>query len=174
MWRGLRGIVGRRIGSSGVLIITTVEEQDADLVGMVICDNDDRDLEFDLEGDKNRCLFGVLAKKGDGFCPADVHRVTQIFDKPEFFVGGKPDSNDIVQGALGDCWFLSALATVSNAPELVKTFCVDVRNSPSLCHPIQWLLRHPFGVHTQRDEEVGVYGFIFFRDNGWETVVIDE
>lgn len=109
-----------------------------------------RDLEFDLEGDKNRCLWGILTKKGDTFTPADVHRVTQIFDKPEFFVGGEPDSNDIVQGTLGDCWFLSALATVSNVPDLVKTFCVD------------------------RDEEVGVYGFIFFRDNSWETVVIDD
>ncbi len=85
-----------------------------------------RDIEFDLEGDKNRCLYGILSKKGDGFNPADVHRVTQIFDKPEFFVGGEPDSNDIVQGAIGDCWFLSALATVSNVPDLVKTFCVDV------------------------------------------------
>lgn len=87
----------------------------------------DRDLEFDLEGDRNRCLFGVLTGKNDTFNPADVHRVTQIFDNPQFFVGGEPDSNDIVQGDLGDCWFLSALATVSNASELVKTFCVDVR-----------------------------------------------
>ncbi|XP_006462259.1 hypothetical protein AGABI2DRAFT_71002 [Agaricus bisporus var. bisporus H97] len=109
-----------------------------------------RDVEFDLEGDQNRCLWGVLTKRHDNFSPADVHRVTQIFENPQFFVGGEPDSNDIVQGALGDCWFLSALATVSNVPELVKTFCVD------------------------RDEEVGVYGFIFFRDNGWETVVIDD
>ncbi|KAF9449391.1 cysteine proteinase [Macrolepiota fuliginosa MF-IS2] len=109
-----------------------------------------RDLEFDLEGDKNRCLWGILTKRGDSFNPADVHRVTQIFDNPQFFMGGQPNSNDIVQGELGDCWFLSALATVSNASELVKTFCVD------------------------RDEKVGVYGFIFFRDNGWETVIIDD
>lgn len=34
------------------------------------------------------------------------------------------------------------------------------------------MLTAPYG--TKRDEEVGVYGFIFFRDNGWETVVIDE
>ena len=26
----------------------------------------------------------------------------------------------------------------------------------------------------KRDEEVGVYGFIFFRDSSWVTIIIDE
>jgi hypothetical protein len=26
----------------------------------------------------------------------------------------------------------------------------------------------------KRDEKVGVYGFIFFRDNAWVTIIIDE
>lgn len=86
--------------------------------------NDYRDLEFDLECDENRCLWSIL--EYDGCSPPDVHRVTQIFDNPKFFFGDEPDASDIVQGALGDCWFLSALATVSNVQDLVKTFCVDV------------------------------------------------
>lgn len=57
--------------------------------------------------------------------PSDIQRVTQIFDKPQFFVDGA-DSNDIIQGKLGDCWFLSALATVSTAKGLVDKFCVAV------------------------------------------------
>jgi len=109
-----------------------------------------RDIEFDLENDKNRCLYGLALQSNENLSPADVHRVTQIFDDPHFFVGGAADSNDIIQGALGDCWFLSALATVSTAPGLVEKFCVD------------------------RDEKVGVYGFIFFRDNAWVTVIIDD
>ena len=28
--------------------------------------------------------------------------------------------------------------------------------------------------HSQRDEEVGIYGFIFFRDSHWVNVIIDE
>ncbi|KAH9479886.1 Calpain [Psilocybe cubensis] len=111
-----------------------------------------RDIEFDLENDQNRCLYGLFVLNGDSVNtpPADVHRVTQIFDNPQFFVGGAADSNDIIQGALGDCWFLSALATVSTAPGLVEKFCVA------------------------RDEKVGVYGFIFFRDDAWVTVIIDD
>ncbi|KAF8811467.1 cysteine proteinase [Phlegmacium glaucopus] len=100
-----------------------------------------RDIEFDIGNGKNKCLYRSRA---------DVHRVTQIFDTPQFFVGGAADSNDIIQGALGDWWFLSALATISRAPGLVEKFSVA------------------------RDEKVGVYGCIFFRDNAWITVMIDD
>ncbi|KAF9461074.1 hypothetical protein BDZ94DRAFT_1221970 [Collybia nuda] len=110
-----------------------------------------RDIEFDLEGDSSRCLHGLSSTDSDepSYSPSDVQRVTQIFDKPSFFVDGA-DSNDIVQGSLGDCWFLSALATMSTAKGLVEKFCVA------------------------RDEQVGVYGFIFFRDTAWVVVIIDD
>lgn len=88
-----------------------------------------RDVEFDLENDRYRCLNGVGHDEDDweaeSYFPADVQRVTQIFDKPSFFVDGA-NSNDIVQGALGDCWFLSALATMSTSPGLIEKFCVTV------------------------------------------------
>ncbi|KAF8662801.1 hypothetical protein AX16_001083 [Volvariella volvacea WC 439] len=106
-----------------------------------------RDIEFDLENDRDRCLHGV--SQNTTYDPSDVQRVTQIFDKPSFFIGGA-DSNDIVQGALGDCWFLSALSTMSTSPGLIEKFCVA------------------------RDEVVGVYGFIFFRDTVWNVVIIDD
>ena len=95
-----------------------------------------RDIEFDLENDKDRCLFGLFTQPGENHQPADVHRVTQIFDDPHFFVDGA-GSNDIIQGALGDCWFLSALATVSTAPGLVEKLCVAVRSPPPPLTPME-------------------------------------
>ncbi|KAJ6606943.1 hypothetical protein B0H10DRAFT_2073937, partial [Mycena sp. CBHHK59/15] len=95
------------------------------------------DIEFDLENDRAACLNG-LSPIDEYYSPSDVRRVTQIFEKPQFFVDGA-SSNDIVQGAIGDCWFLSALATMSTAEGLVEKFCVA------------------------RDEEVGIYGFIFYK-----------
>ncbi|KAJ7880175.1 hypothetical protein B0H13DRAFT_2345713 [Mycena leptocephala] len=102
-----------------------------------------RDLEFDLENDKEACLNGLSPVADEDYTPSDVRRVSQIFDnKQQFFVDGA-SSNDIVQGGLGDCWFLSALATMSTAEGLVEKFCVA------------------------RDEEIGVYGFIFFKQDHW-------
>lgn len=43
------------------------------------------------------------------------------------------------QGNDGDCWFMSALATISNKEGLIQRVCVA------------------------RDEQVGVYGFVFHR-----------
>jgi len=43
------------------------------------------------------------------------------------------------QGNDGDCWFMSALATISNKDGLIPKVCVA------------------------RDEQVGVYGFVFHR-----------
>ncbi|KAF7371261.1 Cysteine proteinase [Mycena sanguinolenta] len=108
-----------------------------------------RDIEFDLENDEYACLNGLVGLPDESYSPADTRRVGQIFDNPQFFVDGA-NSNDIMQGQVGDCWFLSALATMATAEGLVEKFCVA------------------------RDEEIGVYGFIFFKDDHWVSVIIDD
>ncbi|EIN13517.1 cysteine proteinase [Punctularia strigosozonata HHB-11173 SS5] len=108
-----------------------------------------RDIEFDIEEDRARCLHDLTLSDEDGLKPSDVQRVSEIFRNPAFFIDGAT-SGDIVQGNLGNCWFLSALATVSTIPELIEKICVA------------------------RDEIVGIYGFIFYRDCGWSEVIIDD
>ncbi|KAJ8094854.1 hypothetical protein PM082_010066 [Marasmius tenuissimus] len=106
-----------------------------------------RDHDFDLETDRKRCLSGLSTTTN--YAPSDVQRVTQIFENPQFFIPNA-SYNDIVQGALGDCYFIAALALIRTAGGLAYRFCVA------------------------RDEEIGVYGFIFFRDTSWVTVIIDD
>ncbi|CAE6412265.1 unnamed protein product [Rhizoctonia solani] len=108
-----------------------------------------RDIDFDLEEDKDRCLHRLDTPEDERYKPADVMRVSQLYEKPSFFIDGA-NSSDIMQGRLGDCWFLSALAIVSTLEELLEKICVA------------------------RDEKVGVYGFIFFRDGVWVDVIIDD
>jgi len=115
-----------------------------------------RDTDFDLENDRDACLHGfkeavTLDYDKDQAKNRDVLRVSELFDHPHFFPeNGAANSNSIRQGNLGSCYFLAALATVSNVPGLIEKICVA------------------------RDEQVGVYGFIFYQDDGWASVIIDD
>ncbi|KAJ4299309.1 hypothetical protein N0V90_004553 [Kalmusia sp. IMI 367209] len=117
-----------------------------------------RDPHFDIEADFKRsqqfpdippdCL-AALTEDTTTFQPMSVKRIEDIFDRPQFFIEGAT-ANDVRQGNDGDCWFMSALATISNKEELIQRVCVA------------------------RDEQVGVYGFVFHRDGEWISEVIDD
>jgi Calpain family cysteine protease len=89
-----------------------------------------------------------------GAQPQSVKRVRQIFDKPEFFVDGAT-ADDIRQGTAGDCWFLSALSALC---------CMEAKELGNLVER----------VCVERDEAVGVYGFVFFRDGEWRSEIVDD
>lgn len=76
-------------------------------------------------------------------------RVGEIFNNPQFVIDGATAS-DVKQGSLGDCWFLAAVTSLSGVPKLLERLCVE------------------------RDEQVGVYGFCFFRDGQWIYEVVDD
>ncbi|KAL8733920.1 MAG: hypothetical protein Q9181_003395 [Wetmoreana brouardii] len=116
-----------------------------------------RDPHFDIESDlKNRidrrdrrdCLDS-LSGAGNDLSPKSVKRVPDIFDEPVFFKEGA-SANDVRQGVIRDCWFLSALCAISNKKDLVDRVCVA------------------------QDDKVGVYGFVFHRDGEWIQTIIDD
>ncbi|KAJ7226499.1 hypothetical protein B0H12DRAFT_1240580 [Mycena haematopus] len=109
-----------------------------------------RDADFDIENDQDRCLNGLVVS--DVFNPSDVQRVTELWDEPQFFVGpGGSRRNEIIQGQkCSNCWFISALAATSTVEGLVEKYCVA------------------------RDEQAGVYGFVFWRDVRWQFVIVDD
>ncbi|KAH8194709.1 hypothetical protein TruAng_011121 [Truncatella angustata] len=78
-----------------------------------------------------------------------VHRVDWIFESPQFTVNGY-SSSDIKQGSHGDCWWLAAVATIAHRKDIMERVCVA------------------------RDEECGVYGFVFQRDGEWISTVVDD
>ncbi|KAI1366143.1 hypothetical protein F5Y08DRAFT_144182 [Xylaria arbuscula] len=111
------------------------------------------DLEIDLKWnsphDTLESLCNEKEKPDSTFHPKSVKRVQDIFDKPKFYIDG-PTANDVRQGRDGDCWLLAALCTLSNKPSLIERVCVA------------------------RDEQVGVYGFVFHRDGEWISEIIDD
>lgn len=119
------------------------------------------DTHFDIERDlkitrRRDCLDGLHNTLVSGTAdwsvsgqPHDVKRVSEIFDNLTFF-GDGASSNDIVQGKLGDCWLLAAMSVLTCNKQLVHNICVV------------------------QEPEVGVYGFVFYRDGEWHQTIIDD
>ncbi|KAK4168859.1 calcium-dependent cysteine-type endopeptidase [Cladorrhinum sp. PSN259] len=107
------------------------------------------DADDDGDFDSRVKLDKLGAFPGAHFNPRSVKRVGDIFDDPKFYIEG-PTANDIRQGADGDCWFMAALCTLTNKRGLVEKVCVA------------------------RDEKIGVYGFVFYRDGEWVSEIIDD
>ncbi|KAF2816818.1 cysteine proteinase [Mytilinidion resinicola] len=87
--------------------------------------------------------------RSEGPDPKAVHRVDWIYEKPQFAVDGF-SSSDVRQGGNGDCWWVAAVATLCTMEHLMERVCVA------------------------RDEECGVYGFVFHRDGEWFSTVVDD
>lgn len=92
---------------------------------------------------------GVRGGWRDTFWPGSIHRLEWIFESPQWTKDGY-SSSDIKQGGDGDCWWLAAVATIAHRKDLMDKVCVA------------------------RDEEVGVYGFVFFKDGEWISTVVDD
>lgn len=97
----------------------------------------------------NNAREGVKAGWRETFSPGSVHRLDWIFESPQWTKDGY-SSSDIKQGCDGDCWWLAAVATIAHRKDLMDKVCVA------------------------RDEEVGVYGFVFFKDGEWISTVVDD
>ncbi|KAM0430598.1 hypothetical protein ACHAPT_005950 [Fusarium lateritium] len=105
-------------------------------------------LEVDMEN-LRRCVSEDTSSSDSRYVPGSVHRIPRTFENPQFTIGGF-SSSDIKQGYLGNCWWVAALATIAHRQDLMKKICVA------------------------RDEECGVYGFVFFRDGEWISTVVDD
>jgi len=114
----------------------------------------DFDIEFDFKLGRRDCLdklghSSMFNKNDVSLEPNSVKRVGDIFDNPKFYING-PIPNDVLQGKVGNCWLLAALSAMGNKPGLIEKVCVA------------------------RDEDIGVYGFVFFRDGDWRPEIIDD
>jgi hypothetical protein len=106
------------------------------------------DIELDLKSGRRHCLDG-LDKVNEEMRPRGVKRVTEIFENPQFFVNG-PTASDVRQGYDGDCWLMAALCTMGNKMGLIEKMCVA------------------------RNETIGIYGFVFYRDGEWQQYIVDD
>ena len=123
------------------------------------------------------CLYWDGAPPSSNFPnPAEIKWMSpsEWCENPEFFKGGS-SSSDVIQGSLGDCWFIGALSVMAlrddllyeNMQELETVDRINVKNANSLskgvCPPIfHGLQKH--GMHVIR----------FFINSAWRWVIIDD
>jgi hypothetical protein len=76
-------------------------------------------------------------------------RLTEVYEKPKLFVDGCAPG-DIIQGALGTCYLLGALASVATVDGLLKKLFIEY------------------------DEKLGIYAIRFFKNCEWIYVIVDD
>ncbi|KAK6000845.1 hypothetical protein QM012_003570 [Aureobasidium pullulans] len=110
-----------------------------------------RDRHFEVELAQHDCIVPLVDEEGNSKAiqPSVVKRVKDIFENPTFNAEGAC-GDDVMQGSIGNCWLIAALVSVAAKPGLMQRLCVA------------------------RDEAVGVYGFVFFRDGIWIPEIVDD
>ncbi|RSL41619.1 hypothetical protein CEP54_015759 [Fusarium duplospermum] len=116
------------------------------------------DLDRDFKEKKGHCLNGLGSQRfkldkdtllsSSSSTPKSVKRVHEIFENPTFMKN--VNGGDVKQGTLDDCWLMGALTALGNVQDELKRICVAY------------------------DTEVGIYGFVFYRDGEWIQTIIDD
>eukprot|EP00743_Colponemidia_sp_Colp-15_P007593 GILK01008210.1.p1 GENE.GILK01008210.1~~GILK01008210.1.p1 ORF type:complete len:964 (+),score=253.64 GILK01008210.1:418-2892(+) len=89
-------------------------------------------------------------------------RPEEYTNKDCHFLVGDSSSNDVVQGQLGDCWFLGALSVLATRSKLL--------HNPSSKNPSRAV--YPPVFHSFRKR--GLYVFRFMKNCKWSWTIIDD
>ncbi|VDM99133.1 unnamed protein product [Thelazia callipaeda] len=84
-------------------------------------------------------------------------RPGELVDNPQLFVEGATP-NDVTQGILGNCWFVSACSALTHNQELLQKVIPNANEQ-------EW---------TNGNSYCGIFRFCFWRFDQWIEVVIDD
>lgn len=133
--------------------ITAVETMTRDFIGNT---NPAIEKKMELSKAHPESILVTLAKEkwNSMALPRAVKRTSEVHKsiKGAAYLpkGAQPKASDVVQGKCADCWFLAAVASGCSKPGLIRRLCVA------------------------ENAQLGIYGFVFYRDGGYVWTVIDD
>ena len=103
------------------------------------------------------------------------YSIKEINDEATFFYDGT-ESNDVMQGALGDCWFISALSVIATKDYLLRgEFNEDILNDGVIDEEeIKMMSEGIYPPIFHCFSSKGIYCFRFFKNFKWRYVLVDD
>ena len=106
-------------------------------------------------------------------------RAQEICEKgtsPQFVDDGA-GSNDVRQGALGDCWFIGAMSVIVSRDELLRGGCPGIQLDKNMIIDKELAAAQSKGVYPpifHRFRLRGIYVLRFFKNFQWVYVIVDD
>ena len=103
------------------------------------------------------------------------YSIKEINDQATFFYDGT-ESNDVMQGALGDCWFISALSIIATKDYLLRgEFSQNILDDGKIDEEeIKMMSEGIYPPIFHSFSSKGIYCFRFFKNFKWRYVLIDD
>ena len=142
----------------------------------------DKWIDPDFGSQKNNPTKNKISLYGNEDIPRGAIRDTNIewyplsdiSDSAQFFSDGI-ESNDVIQGSLGDCWFISALSVLATKDYLLRgEFNEDILADKEIDSEHNTMLStgvYPPIFHSFRKK--GIFCFRFFKNFKWRYVLVD-
>jgi len=124
-------------------------------------------------------LYAKGVQPRGAFAPEQIewYRMDDISpDQDTLFINDGADSNDVIQGSLGDCWFISALSVLATKDHLLRgEFNEGILDDGIIDEEENLMLStgvYPPIFHSFRQKKL--FCFKFFKDFHWRWVIIDD
>ena len=103
------------------------------------------------------------------------YRINEINDEATFFYDGT-EPNDLIQGNIKDCWFLSALSLIATKDYLLRgEFNQNILDGGKIDEEeIKMMSEGIYPPIFHRFSKNGIYCFRFFKNLKWRYVLVDD
>jgi Ca2+-binding EF-hand superfamily protein len=120
-------------------------------------------------------MNGTCPKGGIEASMIEWYKMDKIAETP-VFLDESADCNDVIQGALGDCWFISALSVIATKPHLLRgEFSPEILEDGEIDNEEGIMLStgiFPPIFHGFRKQKI--FCFKFYKNFEWVYVIVDD